>query len=48
MQRPTNDIDYAGALESSVRKGNVCKFHRLEKAYNRVDRGKLWGGLKGM
>ena len=29
VQRPTNDIGIAGAVESSVRKGDVCQFHRL-------------------
>ena len=29
VQRPTNDIGIARAVESSVRKGDVCQFHRL-------------------
>ena len=46
MQRLTNGI--ARAVESSVRKGMLVSFIDFKKAYDRVDRGKLWGCLKGM
>ena len=38
------------AVESSVRKGAgmLVSFIDFKKAYDRVDRGKLWGCLKGM
>ena len=48
VQRPTNDIGIARAVESSVRKGMFVSFIDFKKAHDRVDRGKLWGCLKGM
>ena len=43
MQRLTNDIGIAGAVESSVRKGVFVSFIDFKKTYVRVDRGNCGG-----
>ena len=37
-----------GQLKAVSGKGMLVSFIDLKKAYDRVDRGKLWGCLKGM
>ena len=37
-----------GQLKAVSGKGMLVSFIDFKKAYDRVDRGKLWGCLKGM
>ena len=48
VQTPANDLGIAGADEGSDGKRDFASFIDFKKAYDRVDRGKLWGCLKGM
>ena len=45
MQRSINDIGIVGQLKAVSVRGMFVSFIDVKKAYDRVDRGKLWGCL---
>ena len=46
MQRPANDIGIAGQLKAVSGRVMFVSFIDFKKAYDKVDRGKMWGCLK--